>query len=210
MRTRYPALEPFVHDEPGLRADPSFPNLLPAASKGAWTVADLTPTIGAVVTGVQLSKLTPAGKDELALLVAQKKVVAFRGQDFKDLPIKDAVEYGKHFGRLHIHPTSGHPEGYPEIHLVHRSEGDATALKAFLKTRTNTITWHSDVTYEQQPPGTTFLYLLDGPATGGDTLFANTAEAYRRLSPEFRKRLHGLKAIHSGEPTKSRSNRYLH
>ena len=61
------------------------------------------------------------------------------------------------------------------------------------------MTWHSDVTYEKQPPGTTFLYLLDGPIAGGDTLFANQAEAYRRLSPEFQKRLHGLKASHSGK-----------
>lgn len=29
-------------------------------------------------------------------------------------------------------------------------------------------------------------------------MFANQAEAYRRLSPEFQKRLHGLKAVHSG------------
>ena len=49
-----------------------------------------------------------------------------------------------------------------------------------------------------QPPGTTFLYLLDGPVAGGDTLFANCAEAYRRLSPAFQERLHGLKAVHSG------------
>jgi sulfonate dioxygenase len=60
------------------------------------------------------------------------------------------------------------------------------------------VTWHSDVTYEAQPPGTTFLYLLDGPTAGGDTLFVNMAKAYQRLSPEFRKRLHGLKAVHSG------------
>jgi len=53
------------------------------------------------------------------------------------------------------------------------------------------------VTYEKQPPGTTFLYVLDQPQTGGDTLFANTAEAYKRLSPAFRERLHGLKAVHS-------------
>jgi sulfonate dioxygenase len=59
------------------------------------------------------------------------------------------------------------------------------------------VTWHSDVTYEKQPPGTTFLYLLDGPTTGGDTLFLNQAEAYRRLSPKFRERLHGLRAVHS-------------
>jgi sulfonate dioxygenase len=40
--------------------------------------------------------------------------------------------------------------------------------------------------------------VLDGPSAGGDTLFANQAVAYRRLSPEFQKRLHGLYAVHSG------------
>jgi hypothetical protein len=53
------------------------------------------------------------------------------------------------------------------------------------------------VSYEQQPPGTTFLYILDKPSTGGDTLFVNAAEAYNRLSPLFQQRLHGLRATHS-------------
>ena len=80
--------------------------------------------------------------------------------------------------------------------MVHRSAADTTA-KDYFEERTNSITWHSDVTYEQQPPGTTFLYILDGPSAGGDTCFVNQAEAYRRLSPEFQKRLHGLKTVHS-------------
>lgn len=58
--------------------------------------------------------------------------------------------------------------------------------------------WHSDVTYEEQPPGTTILYALELPDVGGDTGFANTAEAYRRLSPALRERLHGLKGVHDG------------
>lgn len=83
------------------------------------------------------------------------------------------------------------------MHLVHRSANDTTA-KTYFETRTNSTTWHSDVTFEKQPPGTTFLYILDGPSAGGDTAFCNMAEAYKRLSPSFRERLHGLKAIHSG------------
>ena len=143
---------------------------------------------------------------------------AFRDQDFADLPIKEALNFGGYFGRHHIHPTSGGPEGHPEVHLVHRGTDDTTA-RDFFEERTNSVTWHSDVTYEKQPPGTTFLYckyhllstslltdilttylnvVLDGPAAGGDTLFVNQAAAYRRLSPEFRKRLHGLQAVHSG------------
>ncbi|KAG6027512.1 hypothetical protein E4U41_000900 [Claviceps citrina] len=42
------------------------------------------------------------------------------------------------------------------------------------------------------------LYLLNKPETGGDTLFCDAAQAYRRLSPLFRERLHGLRATHSG------------
>ena len=146
---------------------------------------------------MQLSKLTDAGKNQLALLAAQRKVLAFRGQDFADLPIHEALNFGGYFGRHHIHPTSGSPEGFPEIHLVHRGAGDQTAQE-LLSQRTSTVAWHSDVTYEQQPPGTTFLYIFDKPRTGGDTIFVDQVEAYRRLSPGFQERLHGLKAVHSG------------
>jgi alpha-ketoglutarate-dependent taurine dioxygenase len=43
-------------------------------------VENVTSSIGAEVFGVQLSQLDDKGKDELALFVAQKKVVAFRDQ----------------------------------------------------------------------------------------------------------------------------------
>lgn len=157
----------------------------------------LTPTIGSEVKGIQLSALGNGAKDELALYVAQRKVVAFRDQDFADLPISEALEYGSYFGRHHIHPTSGAPAGHPEIQLVHRGEGDKSHLE-LLEYRTSSVAWHSDVSYEQQPPGTTFLYILNKPDTGGDTLFVDAVQAYKRLSPLFRERLHGLRATHSG------------
>ncbi|OTA97397.1 hypothetical protein M434DRAFT_65762 [Hypoxylon sp. CO27-5] len=190
---KYPPLEPFEHYEHGKDADTSYPELLPEGV----SVTHLTPTIGTEIRGVQLSSLSNAGKDQLARFVAERKVVAFRDQDFADLPIAKALEFGGYFGRHHIHPTSGSPEGYPEIHLVHRGEGDKSH-ETFFENRTSSVAWHSDVSYEQQPPGTTFLYILDKPETGGDTLFVNAVEAYNRLSPLFQERLHGLKATHSG------------
>ncbi|KAK3943288.1 alpha-ketoglutarate-dependent taurine dioxygenase [Diplogelasinospora grovesii] len=190
---KYPPLQPFEHYEHGKDADPSFLDLLPSGT----SVNHLTPTIGTEVSGIQLSSLSAAGKDQLARFVAERKVVAFRGQDFADLPIEKALEFGGYFGRHHIHPTSGSPEGYPEIHLVHRGAGD-NSVDQFFANRTSSVAWHSDVSYEQQPPGTTFLYILDKPEVGGDTLFVDAVEAYNRLSPLFRERLHGLKATHSG------------
>lgn len=190
---RYPPLQPFAHHDHGKDADTSYPDLLPDGIR----VTHLTPTIGTEIHGVQLSKLSSAGKDQLARYVAERKAVAFRTQDFASLSIPEALEFGSYFGRPHIHPTSGSPAGYPEIHLVHRAAGDKSADK-FFETRTSSIAWHSDVSYEEQPPGTAFLYILERPETGGDTLFANAVEAYNRLSPLFRERLHGLQAIHSG------------
>ncbi|KAI9669888.1 MAG: hypothetical protein M1831_006923 [Alyxoria varia] len=202
----FPPLEPFTHHDPGLDADPILPNLFP---KGEQAYAeDITANIGAEVHGIQLSSFLPspparsdtataAAKNELALYVARKRIVAFRDQDFADLPISSAVDFAKHFGRLHMHPTSPSPNGHPEVHLVHKGAGDTTA-SAFLSGRTNSTAWHTDISYEEQPPGCTFLYVLDAPAAGGDTLFSSMVEAYNRLSPAFRGLLRGLKAVHSG------------
>ncbi|RQM08575.1 hypothetical protein DH86_00000283 [Scytalidium sp. 3C] len=154
---KYPPWEPFEHVEHGLNADPTFPDLLKEGTK----IKKLTPSIGSEVRGVQLSSLSDAGKDQLALLVAQRKVVAFRDQDLADLPIPDALKFGGYFGRHHVHPTSGSPEGYPEVHIVHRYGKTGNEFDAFLANRTSSVSWHSDVSYEAQPPGTTFFRGID-------------------------------------------------
>jgi sulfonate dioxygenase len=92
---KYPPLQPFEHYEHGKDADTSYPNLLPSGV----TVTHLTPTIGTEIKGIQLSALNSAGKDELARFVAERKVVAFRDQDFASLPIEKALEFGSYFGR---------------------------------------------------------------------------------------------------------------
>jgi sulfonate dioxygenase len=178
---KYPLLGTFIHYDHGNDADTSYPDLLP----DNVTVTHLTPTIGTEVRGIQLRTLSSVGKDQLARYVAERKVVVFRAQDFASLPIPEALEFVRYFGPLHVHPTSGSPAGHPEIHLVHRAAGDQSAAQ-FFQTRTSSVAWHSDVSYEAQPPGIAFLYILEKPWIGGDTLFANTAEAYNRLSPLFR------------------------
>ena len=45
---------------------------------------------------MQLSQLTPAGLDELALFVAERKLVAFRDQDFKDLSPERQIEIARY------------------------------------------------------------------------------------------------------------------
>ena len=201
-KQKYPPLKFFKHEDPGRRADTSFPNLFP--KEGDYSIKKVTPKFGSLVTGVQLSQLDSAGKDELALLVAQRGVVIFREQDFADKGPAFAVEYGKHFGRLHIHPTSGAPRNHPELHITYRRP-DKGEFERVFSNRTNNVGWHSDVSYELQPPGTTFFSVIEGPESGGDTIFADTVEAYNRLSPEFQKRLAGLHVLHTSKDQASNS-----
>lgn len=186
---KYKPLEFFEHIDPGLKADKRLLNLLPEHAK----TKSITPKFGSEVFNVQISDLSEEGKNELALFVAQRGVVVFRNQDFASKGAEFVTEYARHFGRLHIHPTSGSPKGYPELHVVYRRP-QATDIYA---KRNNLVAFHSDVSYELQPPGTTFLSVLEGPESGGDTLFADTNEAYNRLSPALQERLEGLHVLHS-------------
>lgn len=62
----------------GLFADPDLPHLF---ANAAVKRLDLTPSLGTLITGLQLSSLTDTQKDELALLVAHRGVLFFREQD---------------------------------------------------------------------------------------------------------------------------------
>lgn len=142
---------------------------------------------------------------------------AFRDQDFLDRdPDWLLNDWTKFFGRPHIHPTSGAPEGWPEFHLVYRSASSNFNYQT--DTRLTSSVWHSDVrtafdldafrivltmshykvTYEKQPPGLTSLMLFDSPPSGGDTGYADQRAAYQHLSPLFREKLEGLEVLHSG------------
>ncbi|KZT57333.1 TauD-domain-containing protein [Calocera cornea HHB12733] len=193
---KWPPLEPFEHVDPGLRADPAKPHLLSANT----TRRDLSPYIGTELHGVQVSALSPEGLDELALFAAERKLLVFRDQDFKDIGFERQIAIAKHFGPIQRHPTSGNVPGYPEFHVVYRDSKNDRFREYDGPNRLSRTQWHSDVSYERQPPGTTLFWILDQPALGGDTQFLSQVEAYKRLSLEFRKRLEGLKAVHSAVP----------
>lgn len=100
--TKFPPTELFEFVDRGTKADKAKPHLLnPHNSK--LEVTKLTPRVGTEIKGLQLSELTNVQKDELALLIAERGVVVFRGQDFKDIGIEKQKEFGSYFGRLHVH-----------------------------------------------------------------------------------------------------------
>ncbi|KAF9218377.1 TauD-domain-containing protein [Gyrodon lividus] len=200
---KWPPTQVYEHVDPGLKADPAKPHLLTPETK----LNHISPYLGTEISGIQISHLSEEGLDELALYAAERKVLIFRDQDFKDIGADRQIELAKRFGRIHRHPTSGNVKGYPEFHVVYRDAQHDQLKDVLPDTRINRTQWHSDVSYEKQPAGTTFFFVLDKPEVGGDTLFGSQVEAYKRLSPEFQKRLEGLRAVHSAHEQAAASRR---
>ena len=55
--------------------------------------------------------------------------------------------------------------------------------------------WHSDWSFQKNPPSATLLHSKIIPPVGGDTLFANTQLAYEDLDDEMKKKINNLKVI---------------
>ncbi|CAI6273617.1 unnamed protein product [Periconia digitata] len=198
LRTRFPEivwdpLEEVPYHDKGLLGDPTFKNLLSSATD----VFDYNPKIGTEVTGVDLANLTDAAKNDLARLIATRGVVFFRDQ--KNLGIQEQRALGEYFGELHKHATTAVPrqEGLENVHVVYTGE-DSPDLRAMF---TPSFLWHSDVTYEVQPPSYTSLKVVTGPPRGGggDTLWSSGYAAYDRLSPFMQTYLESVTALHSAE-----------
>lgn len=200
-----PLTEIDVPEDAGKRADPEYKQLFAAATE----VDHLTPGFGTVLYGVKLSELNDAQKDELARLVAFRGVVFFRDQN--DLDIKKLLKLGRYYGPLHRHATTPLPKAslkdddLLDVHVVKATE------KRFLsQTISQGRLWHSDVSYEIQPPSYTFLQLLEGPPTGGDTLWSSGYSLYDRLSPNLQKYLEDLVAVHTAKEQAEEARRNGH
>ncbi|TYJ59215.1 hypothetical protein B9479_000204 [Cryptococcus floricola] len=192
----FPEHEPFEHNDPALRANPKLPNLINKS-----TIArDVTPLFGTELQNVQLTELTPAGLDELGLLVAQRGFAVFRGQNWKDAGFKKQLEIARrvwHFGPLHKHPVQPRPATETEIAVIYQSAADVRRIN-YWGDRVSGVNWHADQTHERQPPGVTFFGVLENQGwSGGDTIMSDSVQAFARLSPVMQNVLIGLEGVHS-------------
>ncbi|KAL8713073.1 MAG: hypothetical protein Q9220_002933 [cf. Caloplaca sp. 1 TL-2023] len=181
------------YEDKGIYGDPSFRNLLHSATD----VFDYNPKIGTEIHGINLAKLTDAQKNDLARLISIRGVVFFRGQT--DFDIDAQRHLGAYFGKLHKHATTSVPRkpGLEDVHVVFTDKNAKDQRAVF----SPTFLWHSDVTYEVQPPSYTSLKVLNGPPRGGggDTLWSSQYAAYDLLSAPMQTYLESLSALHSAQ-----------
>ena len=148
-----------------------------------------SPNLGAVITGVDLSKeINEDQFKDIHKAFLDNQVLFFQNQN-EILP-EIHLKLGKLFGELHVHPAAPSMPGYPEIFEIHAHKNSKVANGEF---------WHSDVSCDIKPPLGTMLQLHILPETGGDTMFSDMYSAYNELSDKYKSLLDGLIAIHESE-----------
>ncbi|MCR9276962.1 MAG: TauD/TfdA family dioxygenase [Pseudomonadaceae bacterium] len=142
---------------------------------------------GATVTGVDLSQpLAASVVDQIRAAWLEHHVLAFPDQK---LSSDEFERFAQLFGRFGDDPFFKPISGREHIAAVRREASDTSPIFAEV--------FHSDWSFQAQPPAATLLYSIDIPPVGGDTLFANQHLALERMPSELRSRLEGKMAIHS-------------
>src|SRR5258708_11737680 len=166
-------------------------------------VKPLSAACGAEVKGIDLTRPLPA-----ATIAAIKEawnthlVLVFRGQT---LVQDDQLRFASYFGELGDRKKApeelrGRAEGSQQdnqkILLVSNIKVDGKAIGAFGE---GEFWFHIDGGYTPRPYRYTFLYAIEVPSTGGNTMFSNMYKAYEAVPAALREKLRGRKALHIHE-----------
>jgi taurine dioxygenase len=160
-------------------------------------IKPLDAAFGAEVSGLDLRQpITDDHAAELRSAFARHRLLVLRDQ-----PISTAhqVAFGKIFGELYIHPLYQPLADHPEVVEFRKEPHETVNVGGG---------WHADLTCFEAPPGAGLLRVIEAPASGGDTLFADMRAAYSALSSKMQRFLEGLTAIHTSAKVFGATGKY--
>ena len=142
---------------------------------------------GAVVRGVDLSRpLADGVADSIREAWSERGVLVFPEQC---LTPEELERFTLSLGDFGVDPFIEPMPGHANILEVRREPDEkATQFGA---------AWHSDWSFQTEPPAGTILHSKVVPPVGGDTLYADGHRAWETLSDTMKSMLKGLRAVHS-------------
>ncbi|MEU4813348.1 TauD/TfdA family dioxygenase [Nocardia fluminea] len=150
----------------------------------------LTATIGAELHGVNLAEVAVDDTlfAELRTLLLRHQVLFVRDQD---ITRAEHVALAERFGPLEDHPALGSDPDHPGLVRIYKDLDSAPEHYE--------NAYHCDATWRANPPMGAVLRCVETPPVGGDTIWVNMVEAYRRLPQPVKSRIAHLRARHSIE-----------
>jgi taurine dioxygenase len=151
---------------------------------------------GAEIRGLDLREIDAEDFSAIYQAWLDHSVLLFRGQRLTD---DDLIAFSKRFGGLDWAPIqeSGRRfvEGHPEIYVVSNVMNHGEPIGSL---GSGEATWHTDMSYLQDPPKASILYALEVPPSGGNTYFCDMVQAYESLPEELKRSLAGRALKHDG------------
>jgi taurine dioxygenase len=162
----------------------------PAITHKSIAVDRLTCTIGAELGNVNLAD---AARDdalfaEIRALLLEHKVLFFRDQEFTRA---EHVALARRFGELEDHPVVGSDPDHPGLVRIYKGPDS--------RNEQYENAYHCDATWRERPQFGAVLRCVECPEVGGDMIWVNMAEAYRRLPEDVKAKIANLRARHSIE-----------
>ena len=152
--------------------------------------------LAAEVRGVDLRDLDDITFRKIYRAWLDHLVLLFRDQLLSD---DELLTFSRRFGELDLAPIQENGRrfvaGYPELYVVSNVIENGVAIGSLGNAE---LVWHTDMSYQKQPPKASTLYALEIPPTGGDTGFLNMYRAYETLPAGLKVRLEGLLVKHDG------------
>lgn len=153
----------------------------------------LHPDFGVEVRGVDLAKLDDATFDDIHAAYSTHSALLFRDQFYTP---DVQVAFGRRFGLVGIPPRKQfNLPDVPEISVLGNLMNDDGTPAAFFNEMGEE--WHSDSSGYENLDGVTFLYCIQTPPEGGETLLCSMTAAWDALSPEQQADMEGRKVLHS-------------
>jgi taurine dioxygenase len=170
------------------------------------TVRPTGGALGADIEGVDLAQPLSA---EIVGAIKQAwsdhLVLRFHGQRLDD---DQLMRFSAHFGELDWAPiiAASRVKVWGEDRYVDSAEEGRRYISVISNVIENgkaigalgayEAIWHTDMSYNPEPPCASALYALEVPPSGGDTGFANMYLAYETLPEELRRRIEGRLCRH--------------
>ena len=165
-----------------------------------YEVRSLGPILAAEIVGADLSKpVSPEMFKQLQADFERYHVLAFRDQE---LTKEDLVRFTNLWGSV-----GNHVQRAGLVHTL--SNADANGKPTGFIPETGALHFHADKSYMKTVALATFLYGVEVPPVGGDTVFANMYMAYDALTPEMKEKCDSLVLLHSLEWQNQLSNNKL-
>ena len=163
----------------------------PDVQPAVLTIRPVQPTIGAEISGVDLSRpISDATRDAIKAAVLKYKVVFFRDQSVND---DQHAAFAARFGPLYTHPTTKRHDNIAQLHRIAATdfrERDLTPDPTSVESG-----YHTDTSWRLVPAWGAVLRAVTLPEVGGDTIWVDAGLAYRELPDGVKERLEGLHAV---------------